>query len=138
MSHHAELKTLKLGDVFMVNLSGTENEQRGYRPCIIFQNNIGNLYSPNIVVIPLTSVIKKMRQPTHVFIPKEAGLNKDSVALCENPMVLSKNKLGRYVTTLPDKYIGEIAVGNLLASSAISYINQGVLISTWKRSFAFN
>lgn len=131
-------RVLKLGDVYMINLLGTDHEQAGYRPGIIFQNNLGNLHSPNVVVIPLTSVIKKLRQPTHVLIPKEAGLNKDSIALCENPMVLSKNKLGRYVTTLPDEYISEVAVGNMLASSAISYVNPAVLFSTWEKSFKLN
>lgn len=79
-----------------------------------------------------------MGQPTHVFIPKEVGLRRDSVVLCENPRSISKSKLGEYLLTLPNEYIGEIAVANLLASSAISFVKLDTLVSAWQKATKLN
>ena len=97
------------------------------RPGLVFQNNVGNQHSPNLIVLPLTSALKKTTQPTHVFIPKEVGLRKDSMVLCENPECMSKYKLGEYITTLPEEYMAQVAVGNILSSSAISFIDTDLL-----------
>lgn len=129
----------QIGDVYLMYFSGSKNEQRGLRPGLVFQNNVGNLHSPNIIALPLTSAIKKANQPTHVFIPAEGtGLARDSMVLCENPECMSKNKLGAYLTTLPAEYMSKIAVANLLASSAISFIDPNSLIEVWEQAMALN
>lgn len=71
-------KDPKIGDIYLVYFDGSGNEQKGFRPGLVFQNNVGNEHSPNLIVLPLTSALKKINQPTHVFIPKEVGLRKDS------------------------------------------------------------
>ena len=122
-------RKFRIGDIYLIEFDGEYNEQRGCRPGIIFQNNIGNEYSPNVIVIPLTSVIKKINQPTHVLISSEnTGLIKDSIALCENPMCVSKNKIGRYLTTISDTYMSEIAKASLIATSCLSYISDNELL----------
>lgn len=132
-------KTPKIGDVFMVMLDGTGSEQKGWRPAVIFQNNIGNYHSPNVIVLPMTSKLKKVNQPTHVLIrAKETGLKLDSMVLCENPLPLSKSKLGPYVTTLPDKYMSELAQAHLLATSAIAFIDPEVIISLRDKALKMN
>lgn len=84
----------QIGDVYLMQFGGSGSEQNGWRPGIVFQNNIGNAYSPNIIALPLTSQIKKANQPTHVVLPaKETGLRKDSMVLCENPERMSKDRL---------------------------------------------
>lgn len=122
-----------------MRFGGSGNEQKGWRPGLVFQNNLGNQYSPNIIALPLTSSVKKSNQPTHVFIPaKDAGLAKDSMVLCENPERMSKDKLGNYLTTIPSRYMSQVAVANLLASSAISFIDPDVLMSVWQKAIALN
>ena len=122
-----------------MRFGGTGNEQCGWRPGLVFQNNLGNQYSPNIIALPLTSSIKKTSQPTHVVISsKETGLRKDSMVLCENPERMSKEKLGEYLTTLPDSYMSQIAVASLLASSAISFVNPNMLQDVWEQATALN
>lgn len=129
----------RIGDVYMVKLEGTGSEQIGYRPAVIFQNNIGNTYSPNVTVLPLTSRQKKRSQPTHVFLPaEETGLKLDSMVLCENPVCISKEKLGKYMTTLPNEYIAKVAEANLLASAAICYIDPCLLAAVWNRAAKLN
>lgn len=129
----------QIGDVYLMRFGGSGSEQSGWRPGIVFQNNIGNAYSPNIIALPLTSQIKKANQPTHVVLPaKETGLRKDSMVLCENPERMSKDRLGDYLTTLPPKFMAEIAAANILASAAIAYIDPDVLLSLWQKAISLN
>lgn len=128
----------KIGDIYLVYFDGSGNEQKGFRPGLVFQNNVGNEHSPNLIVLPLTSALKKTNQPTHVFIPKEVGLRKDSMVLCENPKCMSKYKLGEYITTLPEEYMAQVAVGNILSSSAIAFIDPDLLMSIWQKALALN
>lgn len=129
----------QIGDVYLMRFGGSGSEQSGLRPGIVFQNNVGNAYSPNIIALPLTSQIKKANQPTHVVLPaKETGLRKDSMVLCENPERMSKDRLGDYLTTIPAKYMAEIAAANILASAAIAYIEPDVLLSLWQKAISLN
>lgn len=131
--------TPKIGEVYMMNFSGTGNEQGGWRPGLVFQNNTGNIFSPNIIALPLTGSIKKANQPTHVVVlAAETGLLKDSMVLCENPERMSKKRIGKYITTLPDDIMSRVAIGNLLASSAISFIKPEALQSIWRQASELN
>lgn len=121
---------LTIGQVYYVNLIGEWNTQGGYRPCVIFQNNIGNKYSPNVVVLPLTSSLKKLHQPTHVLLPMaDTGLKTDSMVLCENPVCVPKSKIGAYVTTIQEEYMREIAMAYMIASSAITFVPDDALVT---------
>lgn len=132
-------RQLKIGDIYLMRFGGSGSEQTGWRPGVVFQNNVGNRYSPNIIALPLTTAIKKSSQPTHVFIPSEGtGLRADSMVLCENPERMSKERIGQYITTLPDEYIAKVAAANLLSSSSISYIDPDVLLSLWHQATALN
>lgn len=132
-------KQPKIGEVYLMNFGGTGNEQHGWRPGLVFQNNVGNLHSPNIIALPLTSSLKKVNQPTHVLLPADkTGLLRDSMVLCENPECMSCERIGTYLTTIPEEYMGEIAIANLLASSAISYIDPDVLMVVWQKAVMLN
>lgn len=129
----------KIGDVYLMRFGGEGNEQKGWRPGLVFQNNLGNLHSPNIIALPLTSSIKKEDQLTHVVLPaEETGLLKDSMVLCENPQRMSKDRVGNYITTIPDEFMSKIAEANLLATSAISFISPELLVSIWKKAAMLN
>lgn len=130
---------IRIGDVYLIKFSGTGNEQKGWRPGLVFQNNMGNIHSPNIIALPLTSALKKTNQPTHVLISSDdTDLKKDSVVLCENPERVSKERLGTYITSIPDEYMAKIAVASLLASSIISFITQETLLSVWRKAAVLN
>lgn len=134
-----ENRQLRIGDVYLMKFSGTGSEQSGWRPGIIFQNNVGNAFSPNVIAIPLTSRIKKESQPTHVFLPSsETGLRMDSIALCENPERMSKERLGTYLLTLPDKYLARLAAASVLASSAICFLDPMELLTLWQKASSLN
>lgn len=87
--------TVKRGDIFYADLSPTVgSEQGGIRPVIIIQNDLGNKYSPTVIIAAITSKIIKAKLPTHVEISAEAyGLNKDSVVLLEQIRTIDKKRL---------------------------------------------
>lgn len=129
----------QIGEVYLMKFGGSGSEQSGWRPGVVFQNNIGNRFSPNIIALPLTSQLKKSSQPTHVILPaSETGLNRDSMVLCENPERMSKDRIGSYLVTLPNKYMAKVAAANILASASISFLDPDVLLSLWQKSISMN
>lgn len=139
MKRQTEMIHPRIGEVYLMYFDGCVNEQKGWRPGLVFQNNLGNIYSPNIIALPLTSAIKKAHQPTHVVIPSQGtGLMRDSMVLCENPQRMSKERLGSYITTIPAEYMRQVACANLLATSAISYLPKSLLLSVWQKANRLN
>lgn len=133
------VRTPQIGDIYRMKFSGSANEQCGWRPGLVFQNNIGNIHSPNIIALPLTSILKKANQPTHVIVrADDTGLKKDSMVLCENPERMSKERIGEYITTLSDEYMKQVAEASLLSSSVISFLDIELLVSVWKKAVALN
>lgn len=128
----------RIGEVYLMKFEGEGNEQQGWRPGIVFQNNTGNAFSPNILAIPLTSSIKKAGQPTHVVMPASIGFRKDSMALCENPERMSKGRIGEYITTIPDAYMKKIAIAHLLSTSVIAFLDPENLLAVWQRAVTLN
>jgi len=136
----AKVKTYpKIGEIYYMKFEGRGNEQSGWRPGLVFQNNLGNKFSPNIIALPLTSKIKKTSQPTHTLLTaSESGLPRDSMVLCENPKRMSKEFIGGYITTISAEQMGEVATSYLLATAAISFINIEALPKIWEQSYTLN
>ena len=83
----------KRGDIYLVDLGpGDGSIQGGTRPAINYQNNTANLFSTIITIVPVTSQIKRLDLPCHVFIGKEGGLRKDSMAMLEQMDTLPKRR----------------------------------------------
>ena len=54
----------RTGDVYLLDFQGDGSVQTGLRPGVVFQNNTGNAHSPNLVVLPLSTSLKKLDMPT--------------------------------------------------------------------------
>lgn len=95
---------VKRGDVFYADLSPViGSEQGGVRPVIVIQNDIGNKYSPTIIVAAVTSQINKAKLPTHIEISaSDYGLPKDSVVLLEQIRTIDKKRLREKVGHFDD------------------------------------
>lgn len=94
------------GSIFYANLYGAMgSEQEGKRPVVIIQNNIGNRYSPTVIVVPITSKVNlKANIPTHVFVPKyKRILDQDSIILAEQITTIDKQRLTEYKGTLDEE-----------------------------------
>jgi mRNA interferase MazF len=101
---------IRRGDVFYADLSPViGSEQGGTRPVLVVQNDIGNRYSPTVIVSAITSHIDKARLPTHVELPSAtSGLEKDSVILLEQVRTLDKRRLKEKVSHMDDDLMGQV------------------------------
>lgn len=128
-----------IGEVYLVDFDGVGSVQRKKRPAVVFQNNVGNKFSPNVIVLPITGAQKKRSQPTHVLVDAQlSGLRKDSMVLCENPQCISKEQLEDYITTLPEKYMKQIAAASMLATGAIAYLDISMLMVLLEKAAKLN
>lgn len=100
------------GDMFYANLDGNMgSEQGGCRPVVIIQNDVGNKYSPTVIVACCTTQFTKAKLPTHVVIEQGAcGNNKTSMLLLEQIRTVDKRRLENYVGTLNAEYMEKIDV----------------------------
>ena len=91
------------GQMYYANLDPViGSEQGGNRPVLVIQNNVGNRHSPTIIIAPITTRVKKLRQPTHIGIPPYFGLPQSSMAMLEQIRTIDKSRLGDYVGCLDD------------------------------------
>ncbi len=96
---------IKRGELYYADLSPVVgSEQGGIRPVLVVQNDVGNKYSPTVIVCAITSKLTKAKLPTHVELKEgEAGLLKASVALLEQIRTLDKRRLQERVGAMsPD------------------------------------
>ncbi len=90
--------TIQKGDIFFADLGETVgSEQSGIRPVLVIQNDVGNKFSPTVIITPLTSKPKKLTQPTHVAIGKRFGLSEYSYALLEQIRTIDRARILDYV-----------------------------------------
>ena len=101
---------VKRGDIFYADLSPVVgSEQGGVRPVLVIQNDIGNKYSPTIIVAAITSQINKAKLPTHIEISaEEYGLTKDSVILLEQIRTIDKKRLTERIGHLSDELMKRV------------------------------
>ena len=66
---------------------------------LIVQNNMGNRYSPTVIVAAITSRRTKARIPTHVLVGDVPGLFPDSTIMLEQLRTLDKSRLLEYIGT---------------------------------------
>jgi mRNA interferase MazF len=101
---------VKRGDVFYADLSPVVgSEQGGVRPVLVIQNDIGNRFSPTVIVAAITAQIQKAKLPTHVEIEaKTHGMEKDSVILLEQIRTIDKQRLTDKITHLDDETMRKV------------------------------
>lgn len=97
------MNNIKKGDIYYVSLDPViGSEQRGDRPVVVLQNDIGNKYSPTIIIAPLTKIIKKKELPSHILIHSNDFLKYDSLILLEQIRVIDKSRIINYMGNLLD------------------------------------
>jgi len=93
------------GEIYYADLSPVVgSEQGGVRPVLVVQNNVGNKYSPTVIVAAITSQLSKAKLPTHIELEKQKyNLKKDSVVLLEQIRTLDKRRLRDKIGVLDEK-----------------------------------
>ena len=102
--------SIKKGDLYFADLSPvTGSEQGGIRPVLVVQNDVGNKYSPTIIVAAVTSRRNKADLPTHVEIAADGnGLSKNSVILLEQLRTIDKTRLKERIGTIDRNRFPEV------------------------------
>jgi mRNA interferase MazF len=85
------------------------SEQGGVRPVLVIQNDIGNRFSPTVIVAAITAQIQKAKLPTHVEIDaKRYGFERDSVILLEQIRTIDKQRLTDKITHLDEEMMEKV------------------------------
>ncbi len=102
--------SIKKGDLYFADLSPVMgSEQGGIRPVLVVQNNVGNKFSPTVIVAAITSRRNKADLPTHVEIAAdENGLAKNSVILLEQLRTIDKQRLKERIGTIDKTRLPEV------------------------------
>jgi len=86
------------------------SEQGGIRPVLVIQNDVGNRYSPTVIVLAVTGQVNKARLPTHVAVEARGnGLMKDSVILAEQIRTLDKRRLRERIGTVSPEIMDKVS-----------------------------
>ena len=97
------------GKIYYADLSPViGSEQGGLRPVVIISNDIGNRYSPTVIVAAMTSQIKK-HYPTSVDLtPMDTGLQQESRVCCEQLRTIDKRRLRKCVGELTEEAMAQV------------------------------
>lgn len=99
-----DFKQYHRGEIYFANLNPAYGcEHGGIRPVLILQNDVGNFYSPTLIVTPATKQAdKKPYLPTHVVLSKIPGMKYDgeSLFMLEQLRVIDKHRLRGYAGRL--------------------------------------
>ena len=112
-----ESLTIKRGEIYYADLSPVVgSEQGGVRPVLVIQNDIGNKYSPTVIVAAITSQLSKAKIPTHVELSaSEYNLPKDSVVLLEQIRTIDKRRLRENLSTLDALKMKQVNLAMLIS-----------------------
>ena len=102
---------IQRGDLYSACLDPVVgSEQGGIRPVLIVQNDVGNRYSPTVIVLAVTGRLNKSRLPTHVPIDAgDTGLQRDSVVLAEQIRTLDKRRLRERIGSLRPEVMDQVS-----------------------------
>lgn len=98
------------GEIYLFDLADSYiNVQSGLRPCLIIQNELGNIYSPTVIVVPITTKLKKTDLPVHVITENYfMGKKIIEMILCEQILTVPKSRIKKYLRTLDKGTLREV------------------------------
>lgn len=97
------------GEIWMVNFNpGRGSEQKGIRPALIIQNDIGNRHANTTIVAAITATIKKY--PVTVVLDEHdgGGLKKQSMVNMTQILTIDKERLMKKLGHLKAEKISEV------------------------------
>ena len=95
-------RTVHRGEIYYADLTPVVgSEQGGIRPVLILQNEVGNWFSPTVIVAAMTARGGKAHLPTHVPVGTDSGLRRPSLVLAEQVRTIDKIRLLERVGMLP-------------------------------------
>lgn len=107
------MSALQRGEVYEVYPDPSIGKEiKKKRPCVVVSANVFNLNSPLAVVVPLTDAKGKTADILHIEVKrKEAGLSKDSIALCDQVKAVDQSRLDQKLGNLSASTMNNIDNG---------------------------
>jgi mRNA interferase MazF len=102
---------VRRGDIVIVELDPARgSEQRGTRPCLVVQNDIGNENAPTTIIVPFTTSFDDKRYPFEVLVTaEESHLREDSVAMCSQIRTVSiQDRIETVAGSIPDERMEDV------------------------------
>jgi len=98
------------GEVYWLDFApATGQEMTGPHPCVIVQNDVGNLHSALTIVVAVTSNLRVATLPIGVLLRAgDGGLKRDCVAHCGHLYTVDKQRLPQRIGQLPPARMVEI------------------------------
>jgi len=102
--------SIKRGEIYSADLDPTRgSEQRGHRPVLVIQNDVGNEYAPTTIIAPLTTKDFSKSYPTNVQVQRGvAGLKQDSTVLLSQIRIIDKSRLDQRIGMLPPAIMAKV------------------------------
>lgn len=101
------INKIRRNEIYLANLGNTVgSEERGIRPVLIIQNDIGNKHSTTTIIIPMTRRLEEFTTiPTHIRINKFGKMKYEATIMAEQIKVIDKKRLLHRIDILPEKYV---------------------------------
>ena len=95
---------IRRGDVVLADFGSSKQkyELQRSRPCVVVQNDMGNIYSPLTIVVP-TKARKPDEQMYDFFVPVpngEGGFDVDSLVDCGHLITISQKRISKVLGSL--------------------------------------
>ncbi len=88
---------IRRGDIFTVDLEPVRGSEQGkVRPALVIQNDVGNQYSPTVIVAAITTGSHTQFDVNVLIKAPEGGLTNDSLILLNQIRTVDKARLGRH------------------------------------------
>ena len=119
---------IRFGEVYTVLFEpNSMHKMSGWHPAIVISNDVGNRYSPNVQVIPITTKNKNL--PTHVKLTTEDGFKKECFAQCESSFPVAKELLKYRLFSLPKERLYEIGKAFMISTPFAAVMENEELLS---------
>jgi mRNA interferase MazF len=98
------------GDIYLADLNPSRgSEQAGIRPVVVVQREAIDRFMKTVVIVPLTSNLRRLNIPGTLAIPAgEGGLTQESIALCYQITVIDRLRLIRELGKLSSLYVEQL------------------------------
>lgn len=98
------------GAIFYADLEPSiGSEQKGIRPVLVIQNDLGNKYSPTTIIAPI-STKKDCNLPTHILIKQFDKIRHNSIIMLEQIRTIDKVRLKDFICFLNEDQLKEVDV----------------------------
>lgn len=97
---------IRRGEIYLVDWNPRRgSEQKGIRPALVIQNNVGNDFSSTTIVASVSTKFGKVYPFQILLYAKETGLDYDSLVDLQQIMTIDKTRLLRKIGQIKDETI---------------------------------